>query len=486
MARSLAHLPAEIIIIIASCLPNSGIKTLRLTCKTLCNTVRLRLDRAFLSANPLNITVFRAIADSETFRHGVRDIIWDDARLVKDLWGEFHIADPREDLWTDEESGAPLWFVDACKENIKDVQMRKMLHVYCRRTPPEPVLLADQIASDHLPIRICWQYYQNLLQQQEDVIVFNRDAEAFTYGLQRFPALTRVTVTAAAHGWIYAPLALGDEATREDYRGVCIAMHALATYSEHHQVTELRLDAHTLETGLNCRMFEEPNKQYNDFAAILNKPDFARLDLSLLVRGQERTGWRCFRSGCLRRALAGAPDIQHISLTTNVDSSLGSDSSVPGSAGSREQLVPLHTIFPAETWRSLQHFSLSKFLVEEDDIVSFLSSLPDTLRSVHLGFLYFVNHGGTYGTLLEDMRDKLDWRSRPSSDLPVVTIALPTEYIQVGHAIWLDKEVREFLYADGANPFWNRGNGMMKAGVVRDAFIPGVHWAPYDVWGGIA
>jgi hypothetical protein len=67
MARSLAHLPAEIIIIIASCLPNSGIKTLRLTCKTLCNTVRLRLDRAFLSANPLNITVFRAIADSETF-----------------------------------------------------------------------------------------------------------------------------------------------------------------------------------------------------------------------------------------------------------------------------------------------------------------------------------------------------------------------------------------------------------------------------------
>jgi hypothetical protein len=369
-------------------------------------------------------------------------------------------------------------------------------------------------------MRICWQYYQNLLQQQEDVIAFNKDAEAFVYALQRLPALTRVTVTAAAHGWIFAPLyetpmirafprgfnyyiprgwpnvpdgtytpeaePWEDEATREAYRGVCIAMHALAAHSQHHQVTELRLDAHTLETGLNCRMFEEPNKQYNDFAAILNKPDFARLDLSLLVRGQERTGWRCFRSGCLRRALAGAPDIQHISLTTNVDSSLSSDSSVPGSAESREQLVPLHTIFPAETWRSLQHFGLSKFLVDKDDIVSFLSSLPGTLRSVHLGFLYFVDHGGTYGTLLEDMRDKLDWRRRPSSDRPVVTIALPTEYIQVGHAIWLDKEVGEFLYADGANPFWNRGNGVMKAGVVRDAFIPGVQWVPYDVWGGIA
>jgi hypothetical protein len=150
MARSLAHLPAEIIIIIASCLPNSGIKTLRLTCKTLCNTVRLRLDRAFLSANPLNITVFRAIADSETFRHGVRELIWDDARLIKDPWGEFHIADPREDVWADEESGTPLWFVDACKENIEDVEMHKMLHIYCRRTPPEPVLLADQIASSSL------------------------------------------------------------------------------------------------------------------------------------------------------------------------------------------------------------------------------------------------------------------------------------------------------------------------------------------------
>ncbi|KAJ0416006.1 hypothetical protein BJY00DRAFT_326607 [Aspergillus carlsbadensis] len=435
MARRLTQLPVEIIIIVTTYLPNSSIKTLRLTCRTLCNT----------------------------------EIIWDDARLVKEPWSEFHITDQREDLFLDKESRSPQWFVDACKENIEDAHMRKMSHVYSQCTPPAPVLLADQIAPDELPWRICWQYYQNLLQQQEDVIIFNKDAEAFVYGLKRFTALKRVTVTPAAHGWIYAPLyetpMIRAFPRGDDYRGACIAMHALAAYSEHHQVTELKLDAHTLETGLNCRVFEEAHKQYNDFAAILTKPGFALLDISLLVRGQEHTGWRCFRSGCLRRALAGAPDLQHISLTTNVDSNPRSDSSVPGSAGSREHLVPLHTIFPAETWRSLQHFSLSRFLVDKDDILSLFSSLPETLRSIHLGSLYFLDHGGTYGTLLEDMRDKLDWRSRSPPNPPVVTIAVPPHYFQIGHAVWLDGEVREFLYADGANPFWNRGDGDADVGV---------------------
>ncbi|KAL2821458.1 hypothetical protein BDW59DRAFT_150116 [Aspergillus cavernicola] len=65
---SLLHLPTEIITLICNYLPNGSIKALRLTCEEACNTARLRLNRVFLSANPLNISVFRAIADSEIFR----------------------------------------------------------------------------------------------------------------------------------------------------------------------------------------------------------------------------------------------------------------------------------------------------------------------------------------------------------------------------------------------------------------------------------
>jgi hypothetical protein len=124
MARRFTGLPVEIIQIIAGYLPHSGIKTLRLTCRTLCNAIRLRLDRAFLSANQLNVAVCRAIADSEIFRRGIKEIIWDDARLIHVPLGEFHILDKRDDLWIDEETGCPQWFIDACKKNKEDLKMR--------------------------------------------------------------------------------------------------------------------------------------------------------------------------------------------------------------------------------------------------------------------------------------------------------------------------------------------------------------------------
>ncbi|KAL3479630.1 hypothetical protein BJX99DRAFT_255356 [Aspergillus californicus] len=507
--QNFTSLPVEVIALIAGYLPNIGIKSLRLTCRTLCNTVRLRLDRAFLSANPLNIAVFRAIADSETFRHGIKEIIWDDARFIKTPDGEFHPADEREDLWIEEESGCPYWFLDTCEENMEDFQMRSRSHL--KRGHIDQLTRAQEQAAADLPSKISWQYYQNLLQRQEDTILSNKDAQALEYGLHRFPALRRVTITPAAHGWIFTPLyetpmirafpkgfnypiprgwpcfpvtstykpwaqPWDDEAVKQVYRGFGIVTRALAQYPQH-QVSELIIDAHTLETGLNCCVFEEPNPEYDDFAAMLRRPGFARLDLSLHVRGQEGQGWPCFRNGYLRRALADAHSLEHISLSSDVEEDPAGDTTVPGSGGGRDQLVPLYTIFPVDTCKSLRHFSLSGFLTDKDDIISFLSMLPLTLRSVHLGILYFVDHGGSYRELLQDMRDKLDWRMREPASRPIVSISKPTFYSWIGHSVWLDDEVRQFLYGDGENPFLARNHAVGDKGVIRDAFIPGVEWA---------
>ncbi|KAL4862530.1 hypothetical protein BDV12DRAFT_178729, partial [Aspergillus spectabilis] len=352
-------------------------------------------------------------------------------------------------------------------------------------TAPEDSRLAEHLDSELSP-RVCWQYYQNILQQQEDVIVFNKDAEALAYGLRRFPALTRITLTPAAHGWIWAPLyetpmirafpkgfnypiprgwpngryagekpiakPWEDSGVRAEYRGFGIITRALAECAEHH-ISELVIDVNSLETGLNCCVFEEPNAEYNELMTILKQPGFRHLDLALLVGGQERTGWRCFCSKLLFRALANAYDLEHISLTTNVKPDPAYDSTKNSLGGSREQWEPLRTIFPVETWHSLRHFGLSGFLVDKDDLIKLLRALP-TLRSLFLAHLWFVDHGGCFRELLEDMRDKLDWRARDPVARPRISISVPTDYQQLGHAVWIDKEVREFVYGDGQNPFF--------------------------------
>lgn len=55
----------------------------RLTCTQINNAVPLRIDRVFLSANPLNIEVFRKIASHEKFRHSTTEVIWVEARLPR-------------------------------------------------------------------------------------------------------------------------------------------------------------------------------------------------------------------------------------------------------------------------------------------------------------------------------------------------------------------------------------------------------------------
>lgn len=50
-----------------------------------------------------------------------------------------------------------------------------------------------------------WDYYRKLLGQQREAIKSEADIEALKYGLEKFPALRRVTMTSDAHGFLFAP-----------------------------------------------------------------------------------------------------------------------------------------------------------------------------------------------------------------------------------------------------------------------------------------
>ncbi|CAD6440489.1 a29442a7-0189-467e-acc5-9ad5d1ee8f85 [Sclerotinia trifoliorum] len=272
---NLVLLVPELLTAIVSCLPNPDLKSFRLTCKALGEEVPLHFDRVFLSANPRNIEVARAIADNEKFRKGVKEIIWDDALLAHD------IVRPNEAIHLPAESpraedGSPTWFIQACKDNIKNLRNLK-------RDRKRPKI------REFLPFSESWSYYETLLEQQEEVLRSGADINALTYVLERFQSLRRITITLAAHGSLDRPLyetpmiksfpkgfnypipcdwpssgpfglyILPPWTAKKQWRGVCIITNILAGWNDHH-TSELIIDVGGLETGLNCRAFDEPHE----------------------------------------------------------------------------------------------------------------------------------------------------------------------------------------------------------------------------------
>ncbi|CAJ2502930.1 Uu.00g103240.m01.CDS01 [Anthostomella pinea] len=464
-ASDLVRIPLELFTAVASYLPNCAIKNLRLTCRLIHDRAPLRLNRVFLSPNPRNVEVFRAIADHDGYRTDIVEIIWDDTQLMLNVM--------------DLQCGHPC----VTESNHPDLTATK------------------QRLNAQLPLATSWNYYQGLLKQQEE----------------RFPALKRITITPAAHGMLYLPTyetpmirafqagfnypiprgwpiserqesfpfmsewAIKPE--KDIWRGFNIITSELATTNRDHGITELILDVNHLFTSLNFHIFEEPNTEYNNLVTILRRLGFSRFDLALLSEGQQDEGWSSFRSGYLKRALSEASDIQHFSLQSHVDHfSFHQPCSL-------DNFVPLRTILPVERWHKLRHFGLVHYLVKQDDLLSLLAALPRSVRSVELGFLTFLGGGnrnyrvhgdGSWRDLCDDMHNNLDWRDRAVGERPTVTVLCEHNALVIPwRYIWIRTAISEFLYGDAKNPFRHPGHTpvLERGEVARTPFIPALGFA---------
>ncbi|CAM1509827.1 Fc.00g001620.m01.CDS01 [Cosmosporella sp. VM-42] len=513
--KYLDRLPTELLRDIFARLPNRDLKSLRLSCKFVRDRAPLRITRVFISANPRNVQVLRAIADHETFRKGITEIIWDDACLSKS-W-ESEDSDLSDDsLDSDDELACPERFAKACKESVWILESRKGFDI----ERPDHVARSKQLAAQ-IPLSQSWAHYQELLHQQDEVIASESDVHAFRYGLQRFPSLRRITITPATHGFTFEPLyetpmirsfpygfiyplprgwptagdtetepracgwdegddrhGLSNEEMKNQWRGFRIIARVLAQRDLQHQISELVLDVHHLNTGLNCHIFDQPCEEYDNLVTLLRRPGFRRIDLSLLVGGLEYLEWSSYRNGYLRRALAEATDLEHVSLHTNVVPDPDNRRIDRTSRGSIEHFNPLRTIFPIDKWPRLRHFGLSGFMVTQADVLSLLSALPATVRSAELSYLLFLDNGGNYRSLLYEMRDTLGWHDRPIDERPKVAIGVDLDQKRPGRAIWANDETEAFLYHNGANPFGHANgwapNQVLRgtAGIERDEFNP--------------
>lgn len=485
----LERLPTELIAAVLALLSNYDIKNLRLTCKTMGKRALLRLDRVFLSANPKNIEVFCAIADHEDFRHRITEIIWDDVQLPREIpdpnqpnfeygtlpYQTFNTnldEDEEEDLSPPPQEGIPYWFVVACREN----------HMI--------LLRVEQERESDLPLEESWSYYQQLLQQQYDVLITGADIEAFRYGLERFISLERVTLTAAAHGVIDTPMyetpmirsfprgfnypithawplpnsvrvrhysvqPWDSEEERSKWRGFGIIMSELA--KQKHSVSEFIIHVNELETGLSYRVFEKQCEEYNNLITLLQQPSFKRLDLVLLAEGQyyeeqEELYQEAWASSCdrnLKRALEYMEDPRHVSIRFQANVVMYGHlyTEYPWRS------FPLSTILPIGKWPNLSHLGLSGAIVDIEDLMSVLSAQSSTLRSVELSYLMFRKETEDYYELLEAMRDTLGWRERSESERPLLTIHVNSGVYEKYDC--MDDDVNSFFYGETPNPFFN-------------------------------
>lgn len=477
-------------------LDNRSIKSLRLTCR-LFGALKLRINRVFISPHSADIMTFYAIAENDVYRPDIVEVVYDDA-FVRYPLGIYDSVDGVPALYPRCMSTEMARLKFEADENIEEIDRRYGRDV---RALPKRLRKARR-AGAKLSMNDARQLLVDLEEDQRHNINKGADAEALRCALRHLPALQRITVTPAAHGCPFTPLyetpmirsiPLGMnypiprgwptrpngslamlaepwEEGKQTWRGYNMVTKLLAEEKHHHRVSELLIDAHSLYTGLSCRLFEQLCEEYYNFQTILQQPNFKKLQLSLHVDGQKQpnVNWAAFRNNLLRNAIAEASQLEHFSIETDWET---------GVMDPRIQPPTLQTFLPIERWAGLQHFRLWNFPLRSADLISALSQLTG-LQSLELGFLG-LHRGDNYHDLLNDMRGTLRLHER--SVPPRVRFGIPVpesiayscaKYFR-GRAIWLDKEVEAFLYQGGDNLFIAGGNFLARVvGVVRDAFDP--------------
>ncbi|PYH74256.1 uncharacterized protein BO88DRAFT_328179 [Aspergillus vadensis CBS 113365] len=497
-AEALTSLPTKLLARIVSYLPNRDIKSLRLTSQLLHEFAHLRIERVFLSADQRNLDVFRAVADHEVYRRHIKKIIWDDTRLL--LPPQFSVLDCGRNLREQGPcAGAELWYINACRENIAD--LRRYQTDYTGLA--DCIERAEQDVASTVWLKESFALYDRLSRKQEENIRTNADVEAFEYGLKQFPALKRVTVTPVIHARIFHPLyqtpmirtfptgfnypvpcgwpthkenqpAISlwtdlHEHWKDRWRGVQGALHVLARDREHHNISELVFDVNQLNTGINCTIFEQPCEELFNFLFILKQPGFKRLDLAIICSNQCERGWPIFSNGNLRDVLRVAVDLEHFSFKANV-SALQRNSS----SDIHFSNIRLDTVFPVANWQKLRHFGLSGLSVHTTGMVRLLDRLPLITSSVELSFLSFSEPDvDNWSILIEGIRNRTRWRYRSTSKRPKLVVGVDVVWNRrPGLGTWIEKEVYEFLYGNGLNPFDEHGIVRPGVGIERDSFNP--------------
>ncbi|KAJ5561146.1 hypothetical protein N7535_009343 [Penicillium sp. DV-2018c] len=465
------------------------------------------MNSVLLSANHLDIQVLRKIASQEKFRHQVTEIIWDETLLYgvqpqtaktyiegdELLPGEGENTELHE---SDDESGVPKWFKSFSKRIIQVMESSE-----CRDESQAANLERIEQRFNQLSLGKRWQLYLRLFRQQKDVLDDQSDLEAFAFGVKQFTSLKRVTITPARHGWFTLPIyptslthafpkgfrcspndALKPVTACDRYPGLVdrnrwfrTAIRVLA--DEPNSVSELVMtfdfDSYSYTSqGINCAIFNEDSAEYNDFVTMLQKPGFRRLDLTLYIGGEceedIKASYQPLLKGRLRQVLGEAKDIEEFTLNTAFLHTL-----------EPPPQIPLQSIVPLEHWSKLRHFGLCGFALPQEDCVSFLQTVPKSVRTIKLGILMFTCNDGCFPGLLDVIKGMISrgelWGDRDRTSHPKITVGMAALARFLRESLWLEKEVEDVVYGGAANlleDYPPSAEDLDAIGVLKDAWEP--------------
>ncbi|QPC69589.1 hypothetical protein HYE68_000341 [Fusarium pseudograminearum] len=451
----LSSLPPELGDYIASFLTNRDIKSLRLTSSSVCRIVTLRLQRVFIGANPRNIQVAYEVANHETFRTRVQEIIWDGTYLGWDgstIWENSTVTSSQLD-----------WYTQSCRNSIALLGTTERW--------PGDVARMRQLAAAMGPVESI-EIYKELLRGQNSVLESGADIKAFEYTLNRFTSLRRVTISNKTHGRLFMPVyqtpmirsfpygfvytlprlildlsVLPKDKTRKtmDIRSVRSTLRALAKHGKHN-VSEFILDDEMrFSIGLDDKT------TLADLYSLVQRPGFRRLHLRNMYPIQAY------------KLLEKAENLQSLYFrVSDYDPSHRWDFSAAQASGGVAVQMNTYLEFPMPLSQSLQNLAITGYGVDADSLATALAPLA-YLRSLELRSVSFyhwihcrsgmrVMRSRNARDFLYALRDKTDWRSRPLR--PKVTIIIKQDVsCFTGKLLKIDSEVNKFLYKDGENPF---------------------------------
>ncbi|KAK7212304.1 hypothetical protein V2G26_019482 [Clonostachys chloroleuca] len=375
--------------------------------------------------------------------------------------------------------------------------------------------LSDAALEERAMTPGSFENYKELSKNRKRIEERSWDIRALRQFANCFSSLKRITISHAAHGWAYEPLyetpLIRSLRGKLDYgilrsdrpydlnpmgNEILVSWGENRAYHErvsrgykaifemmanlHLPAQELVIETNGLLAGIPLEMFADRTQDYRNFYALLCRPDFHRLDLALLTgdcptEGHNATQWGILGRPHLRSALERGTSLTHFSFSADVRPRdlLGYEDLIAND----ESWVPIQQILPVGSWPEMQHFGLSRFPVKQAELVDLLSNLPESVRSIELGFLAFVLADETYAGLIDAVRYHIRWRNRPAALRPRLVILLPISFsAPMGMANRVDSEIQEFLYHGGANPFrGSRGPNDVDFGVATelDVFNPG-------------
>ncbi|PGH12629.1 hypothetical protein AJ79_04127 [Helicocarpus griseus UAMH5409] len=470
------HLANELLCAIFSLLPNSDLKSIRLTCKFLYTVTPLRLSRVYISPFKRDLDTLRSVAYHPVFCNQVIEIVWDDRCL--------HLDDHRV-ISATHYNEFKRKNTESFYEMLADVAEVTCLALWagCFREYPvgENGDLGKWEQIHHLLMRLFYEQ-QSTLESYEDV-------ETFRFALQAFPHLRRVTIAGNCETRSGQPHKYATPLMRSlppwllerwpcrivrfcglykpPLRGYYAAIRELSRSSSH-SVSEFIVEpTYYGADHQDFRLFSSPNEHLTSFFA---RNPLTTLEYTLNLCGSRPDcsccQWTDITKQIFKMTFSATETLEHFALNTNMK---------PTRYYS-DIAVPLQGILPVQHWRALRSFSLRGFVLMLKDTVLFLSSLPSTIASLEFHHTVFCDT--TWENALVRIGHELGWSSNPST-MPALTISL-----RLGdpcRRIVLCDELGRFFEGGAENPFTTEGDlnedgafslpiGRIRADAVRPGF----------------